>query len=36
MLKNTYELYVDFCNSEGEKDVLTKPEFKRILRIFWL
>ena len=31
MLKNTYELYVDFCNSEGEKDILTKPEFKRIL-----
>jgi putative DNA primase/helicase len=32
MLKNTYELYESFCNSEGEKDILTKPEFKRILR----
>jgi phage/plasmid-associated DNA primase len=31
LLKNTYELYVDFCNSEGEREVLTKPEFKRIL-----
>jgi len=31
LLKNTYELYVDFCNSEGERDILTKPEFKRIL-----
>jgi hypothetical protein len=31
MLKNTYELYVDFCNAEGERDILTKPEFKRIL-----
>ncbi len=31
MLKNTYELYESFCNSEGEKDILTKPEFKRIL-----
>ena len=32
MLKNTYELYVDFCNNGGERDILTKPEFKRILR----
>jgi putative DNA primase/helicase len=32
ILKKTYELYVDFCNSEGEKDVLTKPEFQGILR----
>ena len=32
MLKNTYELYESFCNSEGEKDILTKPEFKGILR----
>jgi hypothetical protein len=24
-------LYESFCNSEGEKDILTKPEFKRIL-----
>ena len=31
MLKNAYELYGSFCNSEGEKDILTKPEFKRIL-----
>ncbi len=31
MLKKTYELYESFCNSEGEKDILTKPEFKRIL-----
>jgi len=31
LLKNTYELYVDFCNNEGERDILTKPEFKRIL-----
>ena len=32
LLKNTYELYVDFCNSEDEKDILTKPEFQGILR----
>ena len=32
LLKNTYELYVDFCNSEGERDILTKPEFQSILR----
>jgi putative DNA primase/helicase len=32
MLKNTYELYESFCNSEGERDVLTKPEFQGILR----
>jgi putative DNA primase/helicase len=31
MLKYTYELYESFCNSEGEKNILTKPEFKRIL-----
>jgi len=31
LLKETYELYESFCNSEGDKDVLTKPEFKRIL-----
>ena len=31
MLKNTYELYVSYCNSEGDRDILTKPEFKRIL-----
>jgi hypothetical protein len=24
-------LYESFCNSEGEKEILTKPEFKRIL-----
>ncbi len=32
LLKETYELYVNFCNSEGERDVLTKPEFQGILR----
>ena len=32
LLKNTYELYVSFCNSEGERNVLTKPEFQGILR----
>jgi putative DNA primase/helicase len=32
MLKNTYELYQSFCNTEGERDVLTKPEFQGILR----
>jgi len=32
MLKKTYELYESFCNSEGEKDILTKPEFQSILR----
>ena len=32
MLKNTYELYESFWNSEGERDILTKPEFQGILR----
>ncbi len=32
LLKETYGLYVDFCNSEGERDILTKPEFQNILR----
>ena len=32
LLKETYELYVKFCNIEGEKDILTKPEFQGILR----
>ncbi len=32
LLKKTYELYISFCNSEGEKDVLIKPEFQSILR----
>jgi hypothetical protein len=32
LLKNTYELYESFCSSEGERDVLTKPEFQGILR----
>jgi putative DNA primase/helicase len=32
LLKNTYELYESFCNSEGERDVLTKPEFSGIIR----
>jgi hypothetical protein len=31
MLKNTYELYQSFCKTEGERDILTKPEFQGIL-----
>jgi phage/plasmid-associated DNA primase len=32
MMKNLYDAYKDFCNSEGEKTILTKSEFKKVLK----
>jgi putative DNA primase/helicase len=32
MMKNLYDAYKDFCNSEGEKIILTKSEFKKVLK----
>ncbi len=31
LLKDVYDKYKKFCDSEGEKIVLTKPEFKKVL-----
>jgi len=31
MLKNLYDAYREYCNSEGERYILTKSEFKKVL-----